>query len=69
MSCFKSLCDSFIDYKETHRNYNYYNFRFRIFQYSVIFLVDVYTEQRLTDPEDITRTISLLLAYIIAKTI
>lgn len=32
----------------------------------VVFLVPVYTQQRLINPEDITRTISLLLAYIIA---
>ena len=32
----------------------------------VVFLVPVYTQQRLISPEDITRTISLLLAYIIA---
>lgn len=31
----------------------------------VVFLVPVYTQQRLINPEDITRTISLLLAYII----
>lgn len=35
----------------------------------VVFLVPVSTQQRLIDPEDITRTISLLLAYIIATTI
>ena len=32
----------------------------------VVFLGPIYTQQRLIDPEDITRTISLLLAYIIA---
>lgn len=62
VSCSKSLYDYLIYYKEICRNYNYYNYRFKIFQYCGI-LVPVYTQQRLINPEDITRT---MLAYIIA---
>ena len=36
------------------------------YSHIVVFLGPIYTQQRLIDPEDITRTISLLLAYIIA---
>lgn len=32
----------------------------------MVFLGPIYIQQRLIDPEDITRTISLLLVYIIA---
>ena len=37
VSCSKSLYDYLTYYKEICRNYNYYNYRFKIFQYCGIF--------------------------------
>lgn len=66
VSCSKSLYDYLIYYKEIGKNYNYYNYRLKIFLILLVFLGPIYIQQRLIDPEDITRTISLLLVYIIA---